>query len=52
MIDAAKPLPQALPVGNKQQQTEHLKRVFEAWPYLFMTISLAGLIYIGLNAIR
>jgi hypothetical protein len=30
----------------------YLKRTLEAWPYLFIVISIAGLVYIGLNAAR
>jgi hypothetical protein len=28
------------------------ERTLEEWPYLFMIISVAGLLYIGLNAVR
>jgi hypothetical protein len=30
----------------------YLRRTFEAWPYLFIVISIAGLVYVGLNAGR
>ena len=50
MTGATEQLSPALPVH--EHQFSALKRALEAWPYLFMAVSLAGLIYIGLNAIQ
>jgi hypothetical protein len=30
----------------------YLKRTLEAWPYLLIAISVAGLMYVGLSAAR
>jgi hypothetical protein len=30
----------------------YLQRTYEMWPYFCMAVSLMGLLYIGLNAIR
>jgi hypothetical protein len=29
-----------------------LKRAFEAWPYVFIVVSVTGLLYLGLSAVR
>jgi hypothetical protein len=51
MTPAIDPSPHALPV-RQHSTTEYLKVAFETWPYVFISVSVVGLIYIGINAIR
>ena len=50
MTPASEPLPQALPA--RHSTTEYLRVAFDAWPYVFISVSVIGLIYIGISAIR
>jgi hypothetical protein len=54
MNPASGPSPQALPTPQHSttSTTEYLKVAFEAWPYVFMSVSVIGLIYVALSAIR
>ena len=45
-------IPSPMPQPRTDAQTSLLKRTVELWPYLFIVISVTGLVYIALSAIR
>jgi hypothetical protein len=55
VTNPAIPSPMPQPRTDAQQSLLRrtvLRRTVELWPYLFIVISVAGLVYIALNAIR
>jgi len=45
-------IPNHMPQPRTDAQPSLLRRTVELWPYLFIVISVTGLVYIALHAIR
>jgi hypothetical protein len=40
------------PITQMPSSVSSLRRALELWPYVFIAVSIAGLAYIALNAVR